>query len=258
MPEHGTVVVGTARRPGTEPPCTDGLDVRRRGNKVCAAVVDGADHHEDVVRYSSIAPAVITHTGMATGGLAGLITAGRIAQAYEAAAHASAVYACMEPDWPTAVHWIGDCHAYGWDGTALTRWTTDRATGQRLRRDGGIPTVIAEARESRERLGLAQAGVATCHQVEIPEEVRLVLLVSDGVSDQVGQDMAEALCRCHGANPQALADALVTAAVADGDGYRDDATVIALLRPPPWQPPRPDAERTRLARAESSESDRTH
>ncbi|WP_180985802.1 hypothetical protein [Streptomyces sp. CB02959] len=48
------------------------------------------------------------------------------------------------------------------------------------------------------RLGLAQAGAATCRQVEIPEEIRLVLLVSDGVSEQVDQEMAEELCRAPG------------------------------------------------------------
>ncbi|MET9699973.1 hypothetical protein ABZY31_24030 [Streptomyces sp. NPDC006529] len=57
-----------------------------------------------------------------------------------------------------------------------------------------------------------------------------MLLVSDGVSGQVDQHTAAALCRRHGVHPQALADAPVTAADADGEGYRDDATVFALLR----------------------------
>ena len=109
-----TVVVGAAQRPGTEPPYADGYDVQRRGVRVCAAVVDGAGHRPEVVRYAAIAPAVVTHTGMVAGGLAGLVTAG--------------------------------------------------------------------------------------------------------------------LCRVHGGDPQALAEALVAAAEEDGEGYRDDATVIALLR----------------------------
>ncbi|WP_257981191.1 hypothetical protein [Streptomyces sp. CB02959] len=70
------VVVGVACRPGTEPPRADGRHVQRHGDRVCAAVVDGAGHHEAVVAYAAIAPAVITHTGMVMGGLAGL-TAGR-------------------------------------------------------------------------------------------------------------------------------------------------------------------------------------
>ncbi|MGA5264801.1 hypothetical protein ACPCI0_31860 [Streptomyces griseoincarnatus] len=63
--------------------------------------------------------------------------------------------------------------------------------------------------------------------MELPQEVRLVLLVSDGV----GQAAVRRLCRIQHDDPQALADALVEAGEEDGDGYRDDATVIALLRP---------------------------
>ncbi|GAA3283774.1 hypothetical protein GCM10010493_75240 [Streptomyces lavendulae subsp. grasserius] len=62
-------------------------------------------------------------------------------------------------------------------------------------------------------------------------EVRLVLLVSDGVSDQVDLETWTTLCRSHPDDPQALADALVAAVVADCERYRDDCTVIALLRP---------------------------
>lgn len=117
-----TVTVGVAQRPGTEAPCADGRDVQRRGRRVCAAVVDGAGHRPETVRYAGIAPAVMTHVGMAVGGLAGLMTAGQMAQAYEPPPHVSAVYASMEPGCPTSIHWIGDCRAYGWDGV-LTELT---------------------------------------------------------------------------------------------------------------------------------------
>ncbi|MFF1569800.1 hypothetical protein ACFVY1_41445 [Streptomyces sp. NPDC058293] len=60
-------------------------------------MVDGAGHHPDTVRYSALTPAVITHIGMALGGLVGLMTAGQMAAAYDQPPHASAVYACMEP-----------------------------------------------------------------------------------------------------------------------------------------------------------------
>ncbi|MFK0047965.1 hypothetical protein ACIQU4_28530 [Streptomyces sp. NPDC090741] len=139
---------------------------------------------------------------MPLGGLAGLITAGQMAHAYGTPPHASALYACMEPGWLTSIHWIGDCRAYGWDGTALTQWSTDQTMGP---------------------------APATCRQVEIPEEVRLVLLVSDGLSDQVEHEAAEELCRSHEADPQGLAEALVAAAETAEDGYRDDTTGIALL-----------------------------
>ncbi|MET9700751.1 SpoIIE family protein phosphatase [Streptomyces sp. NPDC006529] len=94
----------------------------------------------------------------------------------------------------------------------------------------GVPVEIAKRHDNWPRLGLSQAGPATCRQVEIPETVPLILLVTDGVSDQVNPTALETLCRLHATDPQALAGALVAAVKEDGDGYRDDATVIAMLR----------------------------
>ena len=59
---------------------------------------------------------------------------------------------------------------------------------------------------------------------------RLVMLCSDGVPDHVDRALWRELCASHGQDPQALADELVAAAVANDSGYRDDATVVVLLR----------------------------
>ncbi|MFJ5851042.1 hypothetical protein [Streptomyces sp. NPDC092903] len=91
---------------------------------------------------------------------------------------------------------------------------------------------FAAPHDNWSRTGLAQAGAAMCREAQIPESVRLVLFVTDGVSDQVGHEWMEALCRAHAADPQALADALAAAAEADEEGYRDDATGIALAAAP--------------------------
>ena len=221
------VLVGVAMRPGTESPCADGVDVQRCGDRVSAAVVDGAGHRPETARFASIAPPVITHTGMVLGGLAGLMTAGQMAHAYERHPHVSAVYALMQPGADTSIHWIGDCRAYGWDGQRLTRWTTDQTMGEWLRWNG-TPVEIAEEHDNWALLGLAQATAATCRQVLIPQETELVLLVSDGISDQVDQETVMDLCRRFPDAPQELADALVATAEADDDGYRDDATVVVL------------------------------
>ncbi|MGW5114316.1 hypothetical protein ACWEQ8_02500 [Streptomyces noursei] len=53
---------------------------------------------------------------------------------------------------------------------------------------------------------------------------------SEGISDEVDLETTEVLCRTHAADPQALADALVDAAEDDAEGYRNDASVIVLLR----------------------------
>lgn len=227
--EAGGIEVGAAQRPGTQLPCADGMHVQRRGEDVTAVVVDGAGHYEDTVRYVQCATPVITHIGMTLGGLAGLMTAGQMEAAYDRYVHASAVYAHASPGGPTGVHWIGDCRAYGWADQTLTQWSTDQTMGQYLRRHGGVAVDLVEHHGEWARLGLAQASAATCREVEIPATVPLVLLVSDGVSDQV-PDMP-ALVAAHADDPQPLADALVAAAEPDGEGYRDDATAVVLLRP---------------------------
>ncbi|GAA3710846.1 SpoIIE family protein phosphatase [Streptomyces sp. NEAU-PBA10] len=226
---NNSVIIGTAQRPGTEAPCADGHDVQRTGDRVTAAVVDGAGHHPDTVRYAGIAPAVITHIGARLGGLAGLITAGQMAHAYDRPPHVSAVYARIEPG-RAGILWIGDCRAYGWNGSELTRFSTDQTMGEFLRVHGDVPAPIVEHHNAWARLGLAQASAATCREAEIPDDVTLVLLCSDGVSDQVDQATWRELCTTHAGNPQSLADALVAAAVTDDKGYRDDATVVVLLR----------------------------
>lgn len=113
--------------------------------------------------------------------------------------------------------------AYGWDGTDLTRWSTDQTMGQHLHRNG-VAAEIAEQHDNWSRTGAAQAVSAMCREVQIPEAVHLILLVSDGVSDRVGHERMEAPCRAHAANPQTLTTA--------AEGYRDDATVIALAAAP--------------------------
>ncbi|WP_017541557.1 SpoIIE family protein phosphatase [Nocardiopsis halophila] len=220
-------------RPGTEPPCADGAHVHRRGERVCAAVVDGAGHSPDTTALAGIAPQAITLLAMDMGGLVGLTTAGRMAGAYDDPPHMSAVYASMEPGRDTTVGWIGDCRAYAWDGEALTLWSTDQTVGQWLRWNG-TPVEIAEEHDNCAMLGLAQATEMTVRQLTVPEEVPMVLLVSDGVSDQVDLETAEELFREHADDPQALADALVAAAEdgeEDGELYRDDASAIVLRRP---------------------------
>ncbi|MER7050483.1 SpoIIE family protein phosphatase [Streptomyces jumonjinensis] len=246
--ETTEIAVGAAQRPGTDSTapedselkslCADGYGIQRRGLEVSATVTDGAGHAEDTVRYATTVPFSITQMGMVMGGVTALTHAGRMAEAFDKPPHVSCVYANTEPGRPWSIHWIGDCRAYGWDGQALTQRTTDQTMGEWLRWNGGktiqiVPTDDAESQDNWARLGLRQATDLTTRQVEIPEEIRLVLLCSDGISDQVDKDTAEELCRTHFADPQALADALVAAAEdgeEDGRPYRDDATAVVLLR----------------------------
>ncbi|MGW4972641.1 hypothetical protein ACWEP3_22175 [Streptomyces albidoflavus] len=170
------------------------------------------------------------------GGLVGLTTAGRMANAYNDPPLMSAIVATMEPGRHTVVWWIGDCRAYGWDGDKLTLWSTDQTMGQWLRWNGGktielVPADVAETQDNWAMYGLAQATEVTCRVVQIPQDTPLVLLVTDGISDQIPLEAIETLCREHADTPQALAEALVAAAEGgeeDGTYYRDDATAVVL------------------------------
>nr|BEK71426.1 hypothetical protein KPHV_86530 [Kitasatospora purpeofusca] len=227
MTQH--VRVGAARRTGTETPCADAYSVVRTGDRVTATVVDGAGHAPDTIRFVNAAAETITLLGPDVGGLAALVTAGRMARAFpEPRPHASALCVQTLPGEPTLVHWIGDCSVHGWDGRELRPYSTPQTMGEYLRTYSGVPVEVLDRFDDWPRYGLAQAMETTCLEAEIPEDVHLVMLCTDGVSGQVEPALWRQLCAKHGDDPQSLADALVAAAAPDSDGYRDDATVVVL------------------------------
>lgn len=224
-----TVEAAMAQRPGTEPPCADGAHIQHHDGHVYAAVTDGAGHRPDTVAYAQLAPAVITHASAVVGGLAAMITAGQMAHAYDTIPHVSAVSARMASGGRTWLHWIGDCRAYGWKGGRLVQMTTDQTMGEFMRHNGQ-PEEMADRHDNWSRAGLWQASFATVMEGFIPADVDAVLLTSDGVHDQIPHDEMERLVAEHADAPQALADALAAAAQEDDGGYRDDATIVVLLR----------------------------
>lgn len=96
--------------------------------------------------------------------------------------------------------------------------------GNYLRGRRGYAPELVEEYDDYARLGLAQAGWATCQLVEVPEEIPLLLFVSDGVSDHVDQGTWKRLCHLHEAGPQALADALGGAPTALPKPHRRNVT----------------------------------
>jgi serine/threonine protein phosphatase PrpC len=63
-----------------------------------------------------------------------------------------------------------------------------------------------------------------------------VLITTDGVHDHLEPDRLSALVRQHIGEPQALVDCLVTAALPDADGNRDDALALVLPRAADHEP----------------------
>ncbi|MFE4373277.1 hypothetical protein ACFRMN_34580 [Streptomyces sp. NPDC056835] len=228
-----TILTGTATREGTDADNADAAAVYRLADgTVGAAVIDGIGHGPHTSRTAPLLAQVAARIGAQRGPLAGLLTAGQLVADRGAdgdEANAVAVVASRHPDEDdTVIDYVGDCRAYGWDGTSLTLYTDDHTVGAQLRRNG-VPVELARQHDNWIRAALSTATVGTVYSVTIPD--RLALLTSDGAHDQIDHDAMTDLVRTHQDDPQALADALVAAAQPDETGYRDDATVIVLAIP---------------------------
>lgn len=221
-----TVLHAAASRRGTRDHNMDAAAVFEASNGlVAAAVVDGigndrsgAEIMRDLARYA-------VRIGANKGALAGVLGAAAYIEdpgVEDYQPDGVIVLALAEPGEPTQLGWVGDSHAYSWDGTTLHRRTTPHTMGEFLRQNGDAD--LAPQHDNWIRVSLASATPATVARSEAPAG-ELVLLVSDGL-DEV--DLEE-LAREHHRDPQALAEAVVAAAQAGDDGYRDDATAIVLM-----------------------------
>ncbi|MDX3455059.1 hypothetical protein PV396_24480 [Streptomyces sp. ME02-8801-2C] len=225
------ITTGYATREGT---AEDNADAARvyvlADGTVGAAVIDGIGHGPHTSATAPLLAEVAARIGARRGALSGLLTASELiadAGADGQEADAVAVAARAIPGDPvTVVNWTGDARAYGWDGQRLELYSDDHTVGKQLRANG-VALEIARAHDNWLRTSLARASVGTVYTAGIRDQ--LVILTSDGVHDQIEASALEDLVREHETDPQALADALVTAAQEDKDGYRDDATAIVLL-----------------------------
>jgi protein phosphatase len=216
---------GLASQRGTRPHNADAAAIRRHGGRTAAALVDGIGSSAEVAATSPLLAEVAARVAVRRGPLAGLLAAAELI-ADPADGDAVAVVALAEPGGPTGVAWVGDCRAYGWDGTKLRLYTTDHTVGQQLRQNG-VPLDVAEQHDNWVRTSLGRAVVATVYQVRIPAG-ELVVLTGDGVHDALSHAELTATVRAHVGDPQALADALVAAVGEDDEGERDDATAVVI------------------------------
>ncbi|MFJ9573588.1 PP2C family protein-serine/threonine phosphatase [Streptomyces bacillaris] len=233
-----TITSGLATREGT---AEDNADAARvyvlADGTTGAAVIDGIGHGPHTSATAPLLAEVAARIAARRDPLAALLTASELiadegADGEEADAVAVAVR--VRPDDEIAVvTWTGDARAYGWDGERLELYTDDHTVGAQLRANG-TALDIAREHDNWIRTSLARATIGTVYTADIRDE--LIILTSDGVHDQMTTEEMAALVREHAQDPQALADALVTAARTDKSGYRDDATAI-VVRAPAVTPP---------------------
>ncbi|MFJ2676381.1 hypothetical protein [Streptomyces sp. NPDC087525] len=224
------ITTGTATREGTAEDNADAAKVHILADgTVGVAVIDGIGHGPHTSRTVPLLAETAARISARRGPLAGLLTAAELiadpgADGEEADAVAVAARAFPDDD-VLVVSWTGDARAYGWTGEHLELYTDDHTVGAQLRANG-VALEIARGHDNWLRTSLARATVGTVYTAGIRD--RLVILTSDGVHDQVAIEKMEVLVREHAEDPQALADALVAAAEADDEGYRDDATVVVV------------------------------
>ncbi|MFF6842135.1 PP2C family protein-serine/threonine phosphatase [Streptomyces tanashiensis] len=232
-PAHGIVRIGTATRVGTTAPSGDAVAVHvQEDGTTAAAVVDGIGHSSRVASVAQLLATVIARVAARRGSLAGLLTGTELVadpgSGHEPEPDAVAVIATARAEGDqTRIAWVGDCRAYALEGGRLRPLTADHNLAEQLAMcgyTGEIPRPAARW----VRTTVRSAVVATVS--EAWTESPLVVLMSDGVHDQVPHGAMEALVLRYEGEPQALSDALVAAAETGAGGVRDDATAVVIRR----------------------------
>ncbi|MGW6389089.1 SpoIIE family protein phosphatase [Streptomyces sp. NPDC055103] len=230
---YGNVRVGTATRLGTTAPSGDAVAVHvQEDGTTAAAVVDGIGHSLRVSSVAQLLATVMARVSARRGSLAGLLTGTELVadpgSGDEPEPDAVAVVATARAAGDEIrIAWVGDCRAYGLEGGRLRPLTADHNLAEQLALcgyTGEIPRPAAKW----VRTTVRSAVVATVSEAWTRSP--LVVLMSDGVHDQVPHAAMETLALTHGDEPQALAEALVAAAETGSDGVRDDATAIVIRR----------------------------
>ncbi|WP_332010717.1 SpoIIE family protein phosphatase [Streptomyces uncialis] len=93
--------------------------------------------------------------------------------------------------------------------------------------DKSAPATGALMAETAVRIGV-QRGPLAESETKVPRGERVLLLMSDGITDQVKRRTIKRLAKRHATRPKKLAKALVAAAENRPSGRRDDATVIIV------------------------------
>lgn len=224
----GVAVAVTATRRGIRDYNMDAVATFEAASGVVAAVVvDGIGNDgsgADVMRLMAQTAARI---GATRGALAGVLAAAALIEdpgIEEYKPDGVLVLALAEPGCPTTLGWVGDSHAYGWDGVTLRRRTDPHTMGAYLRQNGDVD--LAPQHDNWVRISLSTATVTTVALSQAPAD-ELLVLVSDGLDDLPHEDLTQ-MVRTYQHDPQELAHRIVAAVPTDPDGYRDDATAAVI------------------------------
>lgn len=234
IPIRSRAVAAGASRQGVRTyNCDDFAAFTGADGAMAAAVVDGIGNSAEIAAMSTVLATVIARTAGRRGVLAALLTAGEVIAdpgADDDSPDAVAVAAVVRAGDDTVVGWCGDSRVYGFNGHRLHQYSSDWTVGEQLRLNGA-PLEIAADHDNWLRASLSRATVGNVFTAYVPPD-ELVILCSDGVVDGLPDRRLDELVAEHADDVQALADTLVAETQEDGDGYRDDATVV-VIQPAP-------------------------
>lgn len=240
----GNVHIATATQTGTATPSGDAIAVHVQADgTTAAAVVDGIGHSHRVASVAELLATVMARVAARRGSLAGLLTGTELVAdkgaGDEPEPDAVAVVATVTASRSTSgstsssaeeerirVAWVGDCRAYALEGGRLRPLTADHNLAEHLAMAGYTGEIPRQAAKWV-RTTVRSAAVATVS--EAWTQSPLVVLMSDGVHDQVPHSEMEALALRYEDDPHALSEALVGAAIGT-DGVRDDASALVIRR----------------------------
>lgn len=222
-----TITTAAATRQGTEINLADSYATfTSEDGLTAAALVDVSGHAPTAPKIAMLLAETAARVAAQHGGRAGLLSAGLLVAdtgaGDEPEPSGVAVVATRRDGERAMISWIGDSHAYGWDGTRLHRYTTPHTLAEQMR-TLGIPA--GPVADDWLVSSLAQATPATVLSVTCEDP--LIILTSDG-TDIIPAGKLQQLVATHADHPQTLADAIIAAAEADDNGYRDDCTVVVI------------------------------
>jgi len=198
---------------------------------LAVAVVDGISNDADVATAAYLCAENAVRIGARWGATPGVMAAaGLLADTMSETPSPDAVIvlAVCRPGTPVVIAHVGDCRAFGWDGTALYRHTDDHTHGARLRAHGVSEDVAARS----DRFVVTSLATTTVTTISVcTTNDQVIVLTSDGAHKALSDAQIAELLREHTGDAGACAQAIVDAAhTADP---RDDATAAVIILPPP-------------------------
>jgi len=245
---------GTATRIGGRKANADAVAVEQNPLGLGVAVVDGIGSSEAVCNAARRAAEQAAIVASHRDAQAGMMAAAETMPSYAGAPNAVAAVVSVDLGRRIEIAHVGDAAVWTWGpAQGLKRWTVDQTVGEHLRHMLGNPGLTAASRGALNQAlteqvvsvmddyvlnGLTYATVSTIAWTPLRDEdqledLELVLLTSDGVHKALSPKEIEYLVCKSSTDPDALADALVDAAVVagreDADEVADNATAAVIM-----------------------------